>query len=149
MAIAVTATFCWALYSVMVKRPSAELGPIRSFGIISFFTSSVLLLLTLALGNIDAPWHAGTQVNVVLIISAVVCITLAHILYYVAIQQIGVALSQTLQLLCPVGALLLSAWIFHERLTIQQFGSAIVLLLGTFLAMRVKPAETVETAENL
>ncbi len=149
LAIAVTATFCWALYSVMVKRPSAELGPIRSFGIISFFTSCALLFLTLAFGKIAAPLHASTHVNLVLIVSAVVCITLAHVLYYIAIHQIGVALSQTLQLLCPVGALLLSAWIFHERLTIQQMFSAIILLLGTFLAMQVKPAETVETAENL
>src|SRR5438046_7616913 len=28
--IALTATFCWALYGVLIKRPSAELGPIRS-----------------------------------------------------------------------------------------------------------------------
>src|SRR5204862_6221351 len=35
-AIAFVASFCWALYSVLVKRPSAMLGPIRSFGVISF-----------------------------------------------------------------------------------------------------------------
>src|SRR5207237_3837547 len=28
--IAFTATFCWALYAVLVKRPSAQLGAIRS-----------------------------------------------------------------------------------------------------------------------
>ena len=31
--IAFTATFCWALYGVLIKRPSAQLGPIRSFGL--------------------------------------------------------------------------------------------------------------------
>jgi drug/metabolite transporter (DMT)-like permease len=73
----------------------------------------------------------------------------AHVLYYVAIQEIGVALAQTLQLLCPLGAVLLSAWIFHERLTVSQVWSAAILLFGAFLAMRVKPAATTETAENL
>lgn len=147
--IAFTATFCWALYGVFVKRPSAELGSIRSFGLISFITSALLLPLTFAFGKIDTPLYAGANVNLVLIISAVICITLAHVLYYVAIQEIGVALSQTLQLLCPAGALALSAWIFGERLTPAQLWSAAILLLGAFLAMRTKPIATIETAENL
>ena len=65
------------------------------------------------------------------------------------IQEIGVALAQTLQLLCPLGAVALSAWIFHERLTSAQLISAVVLLAGAFLAMRVKPVATTEIAENL
>jgi drug/metabolite transporter (DMT)-like permease len=146
---AFTATFCWALYGVLVKRPSAELGSIRSFGIISFITSALLLPLTIAFGKIDTPFHAGTQVNFILIISAVTCITLAHVFYYVAIHEIGVALAQSLQLLCPAGALGLSALIFHERLTRLQLLSAILLLIGAFLAMRTKPIATTETAENL
>jgi drug/metabolite transporter (DMT)-like permease len=147
--IAFTATFCWALYGVLVKRPSAQLGSIRSFGIISFITSALLLPLTLAFGKIDTPLHVGMQVNFILIISAVTCITLAHVFYYVAIHEIGVALAQSLQLLCPAGALGLSALIFHERLTRPQLLSAILLLFGAFLAMRTKPIATTETAENL
>jgi drug/metabolite transporter (DMT)-like permease len=147
--IAFTATFCWALYGVLVKRPSAQLGSIRSFGIISFITSALLLPLTFAFGKIDTPLHVGMQVNFILIISAVTCITLAHVFYYVAIHEIGVALAQSLQLLCPAGALGLSALIFHERLTRPQLLSAILLLVGAFLAMRTKPIATTETAENL
>jgi drug/metabolite transporter (DMT)-like permease len=147
--VAFTATFCWALYGVMVKRPSERLGSIRSFGLISFITSVLLLPLTVAFGNIATPLQAGFHVNLILVISAVSCITLAHVLYYVAIQEIGVALSQTLQLLCPLGALALSAWIFHERLTPPQFWCSGILLLGAFLAMRTKPVATPETAENI
>jgi len=147
--IAFTATFCWALYGILVKRPSAELGSIRSFGLISLITSVLLFPLTLAFGRVDTPLRAGAHVNLVLIISAVSCITLAHILYYVAIREIGVALAQTLQLLCPAGALGLSAWIYGERLTHAQLWSAAILLLGAFLAMRVKPVATTEAAENI
>ncbi len=147
--IAFTATFCWALYGILVKRPSAQLGSIRSFGLISLITSVLLLPLTFAFGKIGTPLHAGTHVNLILIISAVSCITLAHVLYYVAIREIGVALAQTLQLLCPAGAMALSAWIFHERLTRAQLWSAIILLLGAFLAMRAKPVATTEAAENI
>ena len=149
MFIAFTATFCWALYGILVKRPSAQLGSIRSFGLISLITSVLLFPLTLAFGKVGTPLYAGAHVNLVLIISAVSCITLAHILYYVAIREIGVALAQTLQLLCPAGALGLSAWIYGERLTHAQLWSAAILLLGAFLAMRVKPLATTEAAENI
>jgi drug/metabolite transporter (DMT)-like permease len=147
--IAFTATFCWALYGVLIKRPSAELGSIRSFGLVSLITSALLFPLTLAFGKIATPLHVGVQPNLVLIISAVTCITLAHILYYVAIREIGVALSQSLQLLCPAIAIGLSAWIYGERLTHAQLWSAAVLLLGAFLAMHTKPVATTETAENI
>src|SRR6266566_2239729 len=147
--IAFTATFCWALYGVLIKRPSMQLGPTRSFGLVSLITSILLLPLTFAFGKITAPLHAGAQVNLVLIVSAVTCITLAHVLYYIAIREIGVALAQTLQLLCPALALGLSAWIYGERLTHAQIWSAAILLLGAFLAMRVKPLATTEAAENI
>jgi drug/metabolite transporter (DMT)-like permease len=143
------ATFCWALYGVLVKRPAAQYGSIRTFGLVSLLTSILFIPLTFAFGNPSTPLHVHWQVNVVLAISAVTCISLAHVLYYVAIQELGVALSQTLQLLCPAGALALSALIFHERLTHTQFLSAAILLLGAFLAMRTKPAATAETAENI
>src|SRR6266536_274756 len=147
--IAFTATLCWALYGILVKRPSAQLGSIRSFGLISLITSALLFPLTCVFGKIDTPLHAGWHVNLILVISAISCITLAHVLYYVAIHKIGFALAQTLQLRCPAGALALSAWIFGERLTHAQIWSAAVLLFGAFLAMRVKPAVMVESAENI
>jgi drug/metabolite transporter (DMT)-like permease len=147
--IAFVATTCWALYGVLVKRPSAELGSVRSFGLISFITSTLLFPLTFVFGNVATPLHVTWLVNLILAVSAVTCITVAHVLYYVAIQEIGAALAQTLQLLCPLGALLLSTWIFRERLTVAQIWSAAILLFGAFLAMRVKPMAATETAENI
>ena len=138
-ALAFTASFCWALYSVLVKRPSARLGPIRSFGVISFITTLLLLPLTILFGKIATPLRVDAGVTLILVISAVTCISLAHVLYYVAIRKVGVALSQTLQLICPAGALGLSALFFGERLTHAQLWSAGLLLFGAFLAMRVKP----------
>src|SRR5438552_19056862 len=106
------------------KCHTSRLVSIRCFWLISFITSALVLPLTLAFGEIGIPLHVGAQVNLILIISAVSCITLAHVLYYVAIREIGVALAQTLQLLCPAGALALSAWIYGERLTHAQLWSA-------------------------
>ncbi|MGI9086434.1 MAG: DMT family transporter [Chthoniobacterales bacterium] len=143
------AAFCWALYGVFVKRPSAELGPVRSFALVSLITSVLLFVLTIAWGNIRTPLQAGAHVNFILIFSAVTSISLAHVLYYIAIRELGVALAQTLQLLCPLGALVLSYFIFGERLTTPQIWSAALLLFGAFLAVQIKPARTLATAENL
>ena len=46
-------------------------------------------------------------------------------------------------------AMALSAWIYGERLTHAQIWSAGILLIGAFLAMRVKPVDTTEAAENI
>jgi drug/metabolite transporter (DMT)-like permease len=148
-AIAFTASFCWALYSVLVKRPSAQLGPIRSFGVISFITSVLLLPLTIVFGKIATPVQVDARVNIILVISALTCISLAHVLYYVAIRKVGVALSQTLQLICPLGALGLSAFFFDEHLTAAQLWSAGLLLFGAFLAMRVKPGDEPAVMEEV
>lgn len=147
--IAFAASFSWALYSVLVKRPSARLGPVRSFGLISFITSALLLPLTLAFGKIGTPLHVGVDVNLILIVSAVICISLAHVLYYVAIRKVGVALSQTLQLLCPAGALGISALFFGERLTAAQLWSSAILLFGAFLAMRARPSVAPAVSEDV
>jgi drug/metabolite transporter (DMT)-like permease len=147
--VAFTASFCWALYATLIKRPSTRLGPIRSFGLVSVITSALLLPLMFVFGKAATPLQVSANVNWILIISAVTCITLAHVLYYVAIREIGVALSQSLQLLCPLAALGLSALIFHERINLAQCMSAIVLLIGAFLAMQTKPIATAETAENI
>jgi drug/metabolite transporter (DMT)-like permease len=103
----------------------------------------------LIFGSIATPLQAGTKVNLILIVSAVTCISLAHVLYYIAIRKVGVALSQMLQLLCPAGALGLSAIFFGERLTPAQVWSAAILLFGAFLAMQVKTTAEPVAAENL
>lgn len=147
--MAVLASGGWSLYSVLVKRPSAQLGPVRSFAVISAVTSVLLLPLTLLFGNIATPLHVNLGVNSVLILSAVTCISIAHVLYYVAIRELGVALSQTLQLLCPLFALALSAWIFGEKLSAPQLWCALLLLAGAFLATQVRPRRTVAAAEAI
>src|SRR5690349_426138 len=86
LVVAFSASCCWALYGVLVKRPSAQLGSIRSFGLVSLITSALLLPLTFAFGKIATPVLVAPHVNLILILSAVTCITLAHVLFYVAIH---------------------------------------------------------------
>ena len=122
LAIAFTASFCWALYSTLVKRPSARLGPFAALASLASLPLRCCCRSPFCSEKSQRRYTSASHVNLILIISAVTCITIAHVLYYVAIQEIGVALAQTLQLLCPLGALALSAWIFGEQLTTAQSG---------------------------
>jgi drug/metabolite transporter (DMT)-like permease len=87
--IAFVATTCWALYGVLVKRPSAKLGSIRSFGLVSLITSTLLFPLTCAFGNVATPLHVAWSVNLILAVSAVTCITIAHVLYTSPFRKLG------------------------------------------------------------
>src|SRR5437763_2634190 len=48
--VAFTATFCWALYGILVKLPSRELASFRSLGMTSVITSALLFPLTIVFG---------------------------------------------------------------------------------------------------
>ena len=146
--IAFAASFCWALYGVLIKRPSARLGSIRSFGLVSFITSALLFPLTLAFGKIDTPLHTAADVNVILAISAVTCITLSPRFVLCGNPPNWSRARPNPPASMPRRRQDL-AWIFHERLTRMQLWSAAILLAGAFLAMRVKPITTTETAENI
>ena len=147
--IAFVATTCWALYGVLVKRPSAKLGSIRSFGLVSFITSTLLFPLTCAFGNVATPVHVTWLVNLILAVSAVT-------LHHGGPRPLLRCHSGNRGRTCPDLATPLSVrgpasfgLDFHEHLTIAQIWSAAILLFGAFLAMRVKPLAATETAENI
>jgi drug/metabolite transporter (DMT)-like permease len=128
----------WAVYSVAIKRPAAELGSAVSFSVVSIYTTLALLPLALIWGDLghfrDVPW----RVNVIMIFSGVLCIGVAHTLYWYAIREIGVSICATMLLTTPLGTLLLSRWIFGEQLTFGQIIAGIGLLVGGALTLLAK-----------
>lgn len=72
------------------------------------------------------PWH----VNAILVVSGLLCIGIAHPLYYPALKELGLSVCATILLSTPVGTLLLSHWIFGEVLTAGQIMFGLVHLSG-------------------
>jgi len=100
--IAFTATFCWPL-GIFVKRPPR--GWVRSqFRLISFITSTLLLPPHFPVWQNRYAAPSRDLGEPVLIVSALSCSD-RHVFYYVAIREIAWRSRQTLQLLCPIGAL--------------------------------------------
>jgi len=136
------AAFSWALYSVAAKVPTAEAGSTVAFGIVGVYTTVVLLPVALHWGDLGRwhtmPWH----VNAIMIFSGVLCIGLAHTLYYYAMRVLTVSVCATMLLTTPLGTLLISRWLFNEQMTAGQVVSGIILIAGGFLTLLARKQTT-------
>lgn len=146
LGLALLAAAGWALYGILVKKYTAEAGPTRGFGVISFFTTLLLLPLMLFFGDAGAVVRADAWTLVVLFGSGVVVIGLGHWLYYIGIRELGAAPSQAALLLCPLGTMLLSAGLFGETFRAGQIAGGALLLAGAFLALLARPPVVEEPA---
>jgi drug/metabolite transporter (DMT)-like permease len=139
--LVIVSAFSWAIYSVTVKRPTAEIGPTMSFGIVGIGTTVVLLLIALRWGDLGKWWQMPWHVNAIMIISGAFCIGVAHTLYYYAMRVLTVSVCATMLLTTPLGTLLISSWLFDEKMTTGQVISGIGLIIGGMLTLlaRKKP----------
>lgn len=136
--LALLAAAGWASYGIMVKKFTARAGPTLGFGVISFFTTLLLLPLMLAFGDAGAPWRSDAWTNFVLFGSGVLAIGIGHWFYYVGIRESGAAPAQSALLLCPLGTMLLSSALFGETFRLEQIMAGAILLLGAFLALTAR-----------
>jgi drug/metabolite transporter (DMT)-like permease len=149
--LVLVAAAAWAMYSVAAKRPAEQLGPTLAFSVVSIYTTAALVPMAWAWGDL-ARWRvAPAHVSAVMIASGIVCIGLAHTLYFYAIQKLGVAICATMMLTTPLGTMLLSRWMFGERLTGGQLIGGALLLAGGALTLLAKqkplPAELTQAVE--
>ena len=70
-----------------------------------------------------------------LIASSVLGVAIAHGLFYVALQRIGVAISSLVLMSAPVITVLGSAVVLGERFTLGQWIGGLLLIAGASLAL--------------
>lgn len=153
--LALLAGFSWASYSVMVKRPTGEVGSTVSFSIVGVYTTVVLLGIALGWGDLGQWNRAPWRVNAVMIFSGILCIGAGHTFYYYAMQRLTVSVCATVLLTTPMGTLWISHWLFGETMTVGQIVSGLVLIAGGMLTLlarekAVSPvlAQATEAAES-
>ena len=149
--LVLVAAAAWAVYTVAAKRPTQEVGAPVAFAVVSIYTTLAFVPMALAWGDVGhfcvVPW----RVNVIMIVSGIFCIGLAHTLYFYAIQRLGASVCATMMLTTPLGTLVLSRWMFGERLTGGQSLGGVLLLAGGALTLLAKekpvPAELTQAVE--
>ncbi|MBN1351236.1 DMT family transporter [candidate division KSB1 bacterium] len=125
----------WALYNLAVRRNMNSIDSRLAFGVISLYTAIGCLILMFILGTPSAIFHLPARVNFYLFLSAFIGIATAHVLFYVAMKRIGVAISTSVNLASPFITAILSYMIFNEILTGVQWGAGVLLASGAILLL--------------
>jgi len=140
--LALGAGFGYGAYALAVRRFMSRFHPVQAFGVIALYTAAALVACMLAFGRdrglcvLDlAPremWYMG--------ISAFVGIALGHVLYYTAIDRLGVAATTGVLQLQPFIVSAGSAMLLGEALQGGQWVAGLVAVAGAALVLSAQRA---------
>ncbi len=125
----------WGYYGVTVRWAMEGVHVLISFPIICVYTSIGTFVLMLMFGEPSRLLDMHAHRLLLLALSAVIGIAVAHIFFYKAIERLGVSISTGCQLLSPFVTAMGSYYIFREILTLGQWSSGTILLAGCGLLL--------------
>ncbi len=135
VAIGLACAFMWGIYTVTVKIAFRDIDSRHGFSVISIYTVLGLGVVAAMFGDVSACLDIGVRPWVVVVVSAVLSIALAHVLYYTAIKRIGATIPALVILTQPFPVLAISYFVFGESLNILQLVFGVILLIGAALAI--------------
>jgi len=135
VAIALACAFMWGLYTVTVKMALRDTDSRHGFSVISIYTVIGLGAFALKYGDMPACLNMGVRPWCVVVVSAVLSIALAHVLYYAAMKRIGATIPALVILAQPLLVLAISHFAFGESLKTLQLIFGVILLIGAALAI--------------
>lgn len=133
--IGLMAAVMWAVYTLSVRIAFRDIDSRSGFSVISIYTVTGLFILGIRFGNLSDCVRMGAGRWAVVVVSAVVSIALAHVLYYAAIRRIGATVPATVILAQPFTVLAISHFAFGESMSGLQILFGIILLAGSALAI--------------
>jgi drug/metabolite transporter (DMT)-like permease len=128
---------CYGFYGVTVRYVMGRLNPLFVFGVVGSYTSLGLIAMA-PLGRPASLLTMPPQAWLTMLVSAVTGISLAHGMYYAAVQRIGAAVSTLMLSVTPFVTICGSAVFLGERFTPKQWVGGSILVLGATLAMRAQ-----------
>lgn len=138
--LAIISGFLFAAYAVAVRKYMIGINSVLAFAVISQYTAAAMIVLMLRYGvrfgatALEMPANEFSW----LLISAVIGIALGHVLYYMSIARLGVAVSSGVLQLHPFAVAVASYFIFDEMLSTPQWISGIIAVCGAALMLTVK-----------
>jgi len=133
--IGLAAAFMWGVYTVTVRMAFRDIDSRTGFSVISIYTVVGLAGFALAFGKLGDCLNMGVKPWAVVVGSAVMCIALAHVLYYAAMRRIGATIPALVILAQPFAVLAISYVVFGESLNVLQLVFGAALLVGAGLAV--------------
>jgi len=127
-------SFCYGAYGVSVRYVMGKLNPLVVFAVICAYTSIPLLAMA-PLGTPSSVLSLKPLQMTILLVSGLLGVALAHGLYYIAVQRLGVVVtSMTLTAMPFVSIVGSSIWL-GERFTAGLWVAGSVLVIGTSCAL--------------
>jgi drug/metabolite transporter (DMT)-like permease len=133
--IIVGQAFFLACYGISMRYYMRGINPIYSFSIICMYTTVGLLIIMFLFGNPSELFEMKTSRVGMLILSAFIGISFSHILFYDALEHLGVSISNGCLLFAPFLTIIGSYVIFDEKFSPIQWLFGISLLIGAFLLL--------------
>jgi drug/metabolite transporter (DMT)-like permease len=133
--IAFMTAFMWAVYTLSVRIAFKDIDSRHSFSVISIYTVAGLCVFGLLFGQLGDCLRMGARQWVCVVVSGVMCIALAHVLYYAAMRRVGATIPALVILAQPFIVLAISYVVFGESMNIFQLLFGVVLLIGSALAI--------------
>ena len=137
VAASLAAVACYALGGVWVKRHGRALHPIAIAGW-SQLLASVAMLPVAAASPVSGPVTTTIAVNALLL--AVLCSSVAYVLYYRLIADIGATRAMTVTFLMPALGMLWGAWFLGETVTLPMLAGATLIVTGTVAVLHPRGA---------
>jgi drug/metabolite transporter (DMT)-like permease len=135
IALALAMAFMWAVYAISIRIAFRDIDSMHGFSVISMYMVAGLFVLAFVFGNPEDCLHIGSLQWLCVIVSGILCIALAHVLFYAAIRRIGATIPALLILAQPFIVLVISYFVYGEFLNFLQIFFGIVLLAGSALAI--------------
>jgi len=127
IALIIGTSVFWGMYPVSVKRFMKNFPVRLSFGIISLYTATGLLILMFVRGNFSPLATLGTKNWLLLVLSAVIGIASSHVLLYRAIAVFGPLVTSGTGLATPFITWMGAAILFGERMSVLRRPAAAVI----------------------
>ncbi len=139
--LAIAAGCGYGFYALAVRHFMHGVNPLLAFAAISQYTAAIMVTLMLFRGE-DFGIHAldlDTPTFALFLLSAVIGIAIGHVVYYIAMNRLGVAVASGVVQTQPVWVALLS-WIFLEQvgLTSEQWIGGSIAIVGALLLLWVQ-----------
>ncbi len=133
-------------YMLSVRYYFKNTNSRTAFSVIALYTSIGTLITMMIFGEPLAFTELPLNINLLIVLSGIIGIGLAHVLYYAAQKVLGSAIASSTTLFSAFYTAVLSYFIFDEKLTALQWASGLLLTAGGMLLLaaqnKVKPVDT-------
>ncbi|HOX86215.1 MAG TPA: DMT family transporter [bacterium] len=122
-----------AAYQLMVRRYLSAVDARTAYGMVAALTAAGLLVLMFAVGQPQQVTNMPPGPFLLLMLSGIVGLIIAHIFFYTALRHFGVAVTSSVNLLSALITATASRFLFAEQLSPVQWLAGLFLLGGCLL----------------